>query len=294
MTVTNSLVTMTGGHLLFNKLIPSGKTLITKALSKDPKAALTIAAIIAGGFALKAGWTNLTEGWGNLTKDITESEAYEVTTNWLGGVYEGTVGFIGGGVVAMDKMVSQLPFITPGTFTQTVGIGLAVASVLFATGTGALPALIIGGGFGAAGSIVHNIFPQSSQWLSGLLTPFMNTIASIPAIGGFLANHSSQPLALSSNRFSQEGSPIYISTATEAIAYDSSKYLQEAGDWTGSRTKALFANPTYNGQSYSEESSRMADTFKWTKPKSLVSPLIDREANIRAQYYNQAVVGAAM
>jgi hypothetical protein len=117
----------------------------------------------------------------------------------------------------------------------------------------------------------------------------MDWVSNIPYVGGFFATNSQGPLAFT--KFYDDKAPIYVATAQMAIAHDSSKYLEASGDWTGNRTKGLFDNPTFYGNPYGElePKARM-----FSKPTfTLVNSLIDREATIRSQYYNQVVVGAA-
>ena len=293
MTVTNVIV----GSVISNYLLKAGKKLVKSGFKSRTRAAIILTLLGMTAIYTAHSWNSIKSKWSSMTEAVTNNKLYKGVTGVLGSAYEGLVGFVGDSIVNIDKVLSRIPVVNwvfqPGVFTQTLGVGVTVASALYGLGRGIVVAGVYGLAAALTGGAVQRVFPGFSRWSSGILTPFLNTISQIPFIGGFLANHTSQPLGLSSNQFYQEGSPIYISTAQEAIAHDSSRYLQEAGDVTGNRTKALFGNPTYSGQGYRSDEPQ-AQLGGWTRSKPLLSPMIEREAAIRGQYYNQAVIGTAM
>lgn len=241
-----------------------------------------ITAAIAGGKAIGEAWNNFTNT--NVVKSITRS---------IGAAYENTARFLGQTLLSFDRFVNSVPVIkelvSPGSIIMFTGATLATVLMATMFGMALAPALFLGVVAGGAASLVHSIFPGVSRWTNGLLTPFMDWVSNIPYVGGFFATNSQDPLAFT--KFYDDKAPIYVATAQMAIAYDSSKYLEASGDWTGNRTKGLFSNPTFYGNPYGELEPK-AKMF--SKPTfSLVNSIIDREATIRSQYYNQVVVGAA-
>ena len=91
-------------------------------------------------------------------------------------------------------------------------------------------------------------------------------------------------------KFGYEDAPIYVATAEQAIAFDSAKSLEASSDWTGKRTASLFGNKSFSGNGYRSDEPSAKLFGKQTI--NMISSLIDREAAVRGQYYNQAVIGS--
>ena len=133
-----------------------------------------------------------------------------------------------------------------------------------------------------------SFFPGIGQMANNFLTPAMDWASQIPVVGGLLGSHSSQPIMFT--KFGYEDAPIYVATAEQAIAYDSAKSMEASSDWSGKRTASLFGNKSFSGNGYrsDEPAAKLFDK----QTINMISSLIDREAAVRGQYYNQAVIGS--
>jgi len=274
----------------FMKILPSlGKSALQSAARKPGKTGLTAILILGTIAAITAGGKAIGEAW----NDVKNTSVVRSITGGISRIYEGTTNFFGQTLLSFDRFVNSVPVLkeltSPGSIIMFTGVGLATFLAATVASVTLAPALLLGLAAGSVASLAHSMFPGISRWTNGLLTPFMDWVSNIPHVGGFFATNSQGPLAFT--KFYDDKAPIYVATAQMAIAHDSSKYLEASGDWTGNRTKGLFDNPTFYGNPYGElePKARM-----FSKPTfTLVNSLIDREATIRSQYYNQVVVGAA-
>ena len=262
-----------------------------KSVIKNPgKAGLWIAGLITAGIVLHAGWKAVSEQYNNLTNWVGESDFYKGTTYALGAGYEAITTGIGKGLVGLDNMLSKIPGVSPGAAISMIGAGLALGSLAFGLAAVGVTAPVIAA-WGAVGLLAGgamSFFPGIGQMANNFLTPAMDWASQIPVVGGLLGSHSSQPIMFT--KFGYEDAPIYVATAEQAIAYDSAKSIEASSDWSGKRTASLFGNKSFSGNGYrsDEPAAKLFDK----QTINMISSLIDREAAVRGQYYNQAVIGS--
>lgn len=91
-------------------------------------------------------------------------------------------------------------------------------------------------------------------------------------------------------RYNHPGSPIYAGTATSHISNEYKEILQKSQDYTGKESRSIFVNASLYGSSVM--SGSYADIWNTGRPLNLMADgLISRELQIRAQMYNQTIVG---
>lgn len=284
MVTANNIISMAISELILKRLQQGAMTYMKQ---KPGKGALWIGIAITTAVVLYAGWKAVSEQYNRLTNWIGQSDFYKSTTSMLGSAYDFITSGIGKGLLSIDDFLSKTTGANPGTAISMIGGALTLGIGAFALGMSApvVAALSVGGALAGA---AMSAFPAIGQTANNFLTPVMDWFSQIPVIGGLLASHSSQPIIFTKFGY-KDDAPIYVATAEQAIAYDSAKSLEASNDWTGKRTASLFSNKSFSGNGYrSDEPSALV----FGKPTiNMISSLIDREASIRGQYYNQAVIG---
>ena len=284
MVTANTAISMAISELILKRLQQGAMTYIRQ---KPGKGALWIGVAITTAVVLYAGWKAVSEQYNRLTNWVGQSDFYKSTTSMLGSAYDFITSGIGKGLLSIDDFLSKTTGVNPGTAISMIGGALTLGIGAFALGMSApvVAALSVGGALAGA---AMSAFPAIGQTANNFLTPVMDWFSQIPVIGGLLASHSSQPIIFTKFGY-KDDAPIYVATAEQAIAYDSAKSLEASNDWTGKRTASLFGNKSFSGNGYrSDEPSALV----FGKPTiNMISSLIDREASIRGQYYNQAVIG---
>lgn len=266
---------------------------IGKLIGKSKGKAAIAAALITAGFVFGRKWIK------GAYEGMISSEPYKMFTNFIGSltesVQEGLGRFTGDIVPGLVHTLS-LGLIKKSTATQAIGTGLAALSVAAVIanftkiGTGAM--LSVGAISGAVGAGL-SLIPGYNSFTGGFTGNLAEKIASIPGIGNMLITPFSQGIQDAGSKLGFEpGSPIYVATAQQAIAQESQRYLIAAADPTGRRTKGLFVNATYYGSTYKETDG--SATLLGSPAKSFMDPLLERELAIKAQYYNQSVLGSAL
>jgi endonuclease YncB( thermonuclease family) len=273
------------------KRLPEFSRNIGKSAIKNPgKAGLLVAGLITAGVVLHAGWKAVSEQYNSLTNWVGESDIYKATTNTLGAGYEAITTGIGKGLIGLDNMLSRIPGVSPGAAISMIGAGLTLGTLAFSLAAVGVTAPVIAA-WGAVGLLAGgamSFFPDIGQMANNFLTPAMDWASQIPVVGGLLGSHSSQPIMFT--KFGYEDAPIYVATAEQAIAYDSAKSIEASSDWSGKRTASLFGNKSFSGDGY--RSDEPAAKLFGKQTINMISSLIDREAAVRGQYYNQAVIGS--
>lgn len=285
----NTAIGMTLSELVLKKLPKLARSAGQAAIKKPGKAGLIFAAMVGTGLALYAGWKAVSEQYNKFTNWVGESDFYKGTTSMLGSGYEFITKGIGKGILGLDHLLDKIPGVQPGAAFSIVGTALTFGLVAFGlAAAGAAAPVIAGWGIlGGLTGLALSFVPGAGQMANNFLTPFMDTLAQVPIIGGLLGSHSSMPLMFT--KFGYEDSPIYVATAEQAIAFDSAKSLEAASDWSGKATASLFGNKSFSGTGYRSDEPAAKALGKPTI--NMISSLIDREASVRGQYYNQAVIG---
>lgn len=281
----NTALGMTLSELVLKRLPELVKSAGQAAIRKPGKAGLIFATMVGTGLALYAGWKAVSEQYNKFTSWVGESDFYKM----LGRGYEWMATGIGQGILGLDNLLSKVPGVQPGAAFSIIGTALTFGVVAFGLAAAGVTAPVLAG-WGVLGGLTGaalSFVPGVGQMVNNFLTPAMDWASQIPVFGGFLGSHSSQPLMFT--KFGYEDAPIYVATAEQAIAYDSAKSLEAASDWSGKATASLFGNKSFSGNGYrSDEPAALL----FGKPTiNMISSLIDREASIRGQYYNQAVIG---
>jgi endonuclease YncB( thermonuclease family) len=296
MNLLNSSIMMGIMHVASKSGLGPGDILskIGSAAAKRPgKAALAVlaaTALVTGIYTLR---TAIREQWDRVSNSgfgKALGGAYNFVSGGLGTLYEGAAYGIASGLVTTDKAVNILTggFVQRGTTTALIGGVVGGVSIAFGLGL-SLPAIGVAAGIGLLAGAGAALTARSFE---PMLTSATNWMSKVPGIGGFLSSHSDQALDLKGNQYIEQGSPISSMTAGQAMAYDKQRYLLEAADYSGQRTKSLFSNPTMYGYGYrgDEPGAKMFDRL--TKP--VMDSFLDREATVKAQYYNQTVIGSSM
>ena len=273
------------------KRLPEFAKNIGKSAIKNPgKAGLWIATAITAGIVLHAGWKAVSEQYHQLTNWIGESDFYKATTSTLGAGYEAITTGWGKGLLWVDNMLSKLPGVSPGAAISMIGTAITAGTLAFGLSVLGVSAPVIAawGTLGLLAGGAMSFFPGIGQMANNFLTPAIDWASQIPVVGGLLGSHSSQPIMFT--KFGYEDAPIYVATAEQAIAYDSAKAIEASSDWSGKRTASLFGNKSFSGDGY--RSDEPAAKLFGKQTINMISSLIDREAAVRGQYYNQAVIGS--
>jgi hypothetical protein len=288
---TNSLFGI-GLGLTSAKLLKMLPRLMGKAKGK---AGLIIGGIVLGAVLLTAGWKNVKEVFYKVHHSYPLQKTYEV----LGKLYEGTATLIGKGVLGIGQFLENTTGIKRSVATNIIGGALGAVTLLMAASAFA-PVLASGGAFVAATAIGGTIggllsaIPGYNKTVGLLSRQALNNISRIPIIGGFLATPATDLFNWKSNQFHDPNSPIVAATPQQAIQNDYRNYLLAAKDYTGNQTKSLLTNSTIYGQRSGYKQTEPQMQALSLRPTNLVNPLIDRELAIRAQHYNQSVIGVAM
>nr|WP_242045528.1 phospholipase D family protein [Calothrix sp. FACHB-1219] len=256
-------------------------------------AVLTGIALIGGAVLFHK---NISETW----EKITQSDFAKGFFKIIGDMYQGAATGIGEGILGISNLLGKIPGLSPGKVTSFIGGGLSILSMLF-TLSGPFKALANPGVL-ARGAMAGGLINAAISSIPGAL-PMMNNvsswihrkISSIPLLNWFLTPFESQ-LAWSSNQFYDPRAPFSSGTAQAAIANDWQRHLMAATDYTGARTKRLFLNASLYGDVYSTEPDliKPIEAVFTIRPHNLIDLFLDKEFDVRSQYYNQSVIGRAI
>ncbi len=294
---TNSLIGIGIGHMISK--VPNLFKKINFSKLSASKWGLITAGVLAGVGLVAAFGKNIQE----TAAAVWNSKPVQTVTDFLGTAYEKVSSGIGSLVTGTASVASKLTggLLSKGAVISAIGGALTGLSLVLAAGaivslgaTAGAVALTLGGA-AAVGGIIGlglGMIPGYNQFMGKLMSQFTEGLAKVPFIGGIFATSMDNVFEFKGNRFFEPGSPIVTATAQQAIAQDSQRYLLSASDPTGSKSKHLFINPTLYGDKYGDLDPS-AQLFN-VRPKSLVTPLIDRELSIKGQYYNQSVIGQTM
>lgn len=258
-------------------------------------AAVAIAAALVG--VVYATRKQIGEGWSALT----QSQLFK----GIGSAYNQTVSYMhrkgADAIMWGADTVHNLSFrtIKKSTFVSTLGgaqaallLGLAAAPLLIAGG-------VIGGvtlgylgvsmGIGAIAGAALTMIPGTTRFL-GRTGEWIqdDLVANIPfGLGAMLAT----PLGMvyMDRKIQYGGGPIYSASVGQSLQMESKKYLTASQDPTGDRTKSLLTSPNQYGSNYESPSPWVG--INNLRPRGVMDPILERELKIRAQYYNQSIIG---
>lgn len=241
---------------------------------------------------VKRGINGVYEGTGRAIK-ATSDFAYQIGSSMAGDkggalAARSTLGVISGALAGVTAAV------TLATFSPISMLLFSSALVSASTlGTAALVGLgigaLVGLGIGAVGGgkIINSWMDKLSKVKIGsnqILRPFINRP------GDWLAMKNIQPPIRSNSTF---GSPLEVSTVSQAIQSDYSNMLNSAGDMSGGSSASLFLSPTIYGGTVGEMNPHMRKYGHTSvlRPGGVTDPLLDREMKVRGQMFNQTIIG---
>ncbi len=252
------------------------------------------ATVIGVGFAMRK---QIGEGLHAVSQTRLWKGLSNTVENGLQSMNKAGAGLIMGGANNVNKWSGGL--ISKGTFVSSLGmtqaailIGLIAAPALLASG--AIASIGIGyigvsAAIGLAGGLIGGSIPGFNKTMGGFAAWAQETAAQIPMIGGFLATPLGMIYSRKDIQFNGPGSPIYAASVDQAIQYESKKYLTASTDASGQRSRALFTSPNQYGSKYEASDPWAAQSN--LRPRGVMDPMIDKEIAVRAQYYNQSIIG---
>lgn len=290
-TTINSAFSILMSNLIFKQI---GPKLYKQAFKTRGRGALVVGAFLLAGATFIAARDFIGEQWNKFTNIDWVQNISNTGSNSLSWVYNSLSLGLGKGIVELDKLASKIPGVKRGVLTQLIGGAVTGATLAFGFGKGGA-AIRLAAGIGATtGAITQALFPGISRYNDGVLGRFTSWLSSIPVLNTLVTDYR-LPLSLyKSNQYHGPDSPIYSATASDAIAQDSQRSLAEAGDVSGNRTKAMFSNPTIDGLGYSKDAIGESQAMLGKPTRSLMDPLLEKEIQVRSQYYNQSIVGRSV
>jgi endonuclease YncB( thermonuclease family) len=260
---------------------------------------LGAAAITAGGIAL---WKKFVAP---AMDKASNTSGYKSFTKFIGDSYYAVsdgVGYLFGEAL---PSVSHMIAGDRGKAGATMAVGTGLAGAAFGVGLLAFGAVggwaavgIIGLAAAGVGGVLGLMFPDAIANVATTISRVVSAwkIGSVP-IGAMIASSPNSITEQPRYGFSHPGSPFMIGTAQQVIDAEYKTLLQGAADPTGKQTAALFTSPSLYGQAVSD--SPYKDL--WSRNLGNIRPMnfmadstISREFEIRAQYYNQSIVGRYM
>ncbi len=274
--------------------IATYKTIITPtmdALGKGP--------LKGFGKAFNKGYTALSDGVGEVLGGwVPEAVGSVFGSRGKSAAAMAVGGAVGGGALLLAA--GSAGFLGAAAVGATASTGI-VSSALAGIGlniiTGGTLSLFVGGG-ALVGAIAGLVAPKTT---AGFMTNMSHAITSIPFIGSMLGTVPNKQL-LQQDRFRKEwkGSPITFGSAKDVIQQEFNLLLNSSEDYTGKSTARLFIDDSLYGQSPitnaymaapSDDASRGGAAWAIIKPRSIITSDVQREVEVRAQNFNQAIVG---